>query len=104
VRGKAVSVSARGEELRVWELEAGLGRKNVVLERSVLVRNDHEVTGHADIELGGLMNRERPTNVPKSGAGCWVGFNDDVVVVLKEESEKGEKGEKGRALVVYDFT
>jgi hypothetical protein len=99
-RGKAVSVSARGEELRVWELEGRLGRK-VVQERSVLVRRegiDLEDVEVADGEHWGGnfdMTTQRSHDGQRRG---WVGFNDEVVIVLKEE------GEGGQALVVYDFT
>jgi hypothetical protein len=100
-RGKAVSVSARGEELRVWELEGGLGRK-VVQERSVLVRregkegSDGEGVEGMDGEIsGGVWGRGRSHDGQRGG---WVGFNDEVVIVLKEREESGQ------ALVVYDFT
>lgn len=100
-RGKAVSVSARGEELRVWELEGGLGRK-VVQERSILVRregkegNGVEDTEGADGESeGGNWGKGMSHDGQRRG---WVGFNDEVVIVLKDE------GEGGQALVVYDFT
>jgi hypothetical protein len=100
-RGKAVSISARGEELRVWELEGGLGRK-VVQERSVLVRREgREGSDHEDVEgtdgecKGGNLDGGRSHDGQRRG---WVGFNDEVVIVLKEE------GNRGQALVVYDFT
>jgi hypothetical protein len=91
-RGKAVSVSTRGNELRVWELEGGFGstpsrrrlnRKEVVGDRSVKIRPG-EVEGgwEEDVEA-----RKR-----------WVGFDDEMVIVLKE-SEGGTQ-----ALMVYDFT
>jgi hypothetical protein len=99
-RGKAVSVSARGEELRVWELEGGLGRKTVQ-ERSVLVRR--EVSDVEDVD--GTDGERRSGNLDKATQRShdgqkrgWVGFNDEVVIVLKED------GEEGQALVIYDFT
>ncbi|KAI0551688.1 hypothetical protein F4679DRAFT_121758 [Xylaria curta] len=76
-RGKAVSVSSRGEEIRLWELE---GRTN---GRSIEVR---------------------PTTKPTNGEDQWddrrnwVGFDDEMVIVLKESSEGRE------SLLVYDFT
>jgi F-box-like len=84
-RGKAVSISARGEELRIWELEAGLGRK-MVGDRSVRVRADGKDVSMRHGDVGG--EERRP----------WVGFDDEVVIVLKDEGD-GEK-----ALIVYDFT
>jgi len=99
-RGKAVSVSARGEELRVWELEGGLGRKTVQ-ERSVLVRREvsdiEDVEGTGGERGSGHLDKatQRSHDGQKRG---WVGFNDEVVIVLKED------GEEGQALVIYDFT
>ena len=99
-RGRAVSISARGEELRVWELEGGMGRK-VVQERSVLVRpegsDSDDGEGTDGERRGGNFDKttQRSHHGQRSG---WLGFNDEVVIVLKEE------GEGGQALVVYDFT
>lgn len=100
-RGKAVSVSARGGELRVWELEGGLGRK-VAQERSVLVRREgkegsdgENIEGANGERRGGNLEKGKSHDGQKRG---WVGFNDEVVIVLKEEREGAQ------ALVVYDFT
>ncbi|KFY47308.1 hypothetical protein V494_00063 [Pseudogymnoascus sp. VKM F-4513 (FW-928)] len=87
VRGKAVSISSGGEELRVWELERGLRSRRVVNEESVRVRREAHTTG-----TGTGTDSIKATN-----RGDWVGFDDEVVVVLKE-AEDGAK-----ALVVYDF-
>ncbi|KFZ20648.1 hypothetical protein V502_03095 [Pseudogymnoascus sp. VKM F-4520 (FW-2644)] len=86
VRGKAVSISSGGEELRVWELERGLRSRRVVNEESVRVRGEVRTTGTG------------ADGVHATGRGDWIGFDDEVVVVLKE-AEDGAK-----ALVVYDFT
>lgn len=72
-RGKAVSLSLRGE-VRVWELEGVKKWKGG--ERSVRVRDG-----------GGTEGEKR-----------WVGFDDEVVIVLKED----ENG--GQGLMIYDFT
>lgn len=109
-RGKAVSVSTRGNELRVWELEGGFGsaRKRVMsrpkglLERSVRVRpeargNDHEKhTALQDDVIGGkdIEGFREEVEARKQ----WVGFDDEVVIVLKES------GRGTQALMVYDFT
>jgi hypothetical protein len=99
-RGKAVSVSARGDELRVWELEGGLGRK-VVQERSVLVRREgsdiEDIEGANGERRGGNLDKTMQRSHDEQRRG-WVGFNDEVVIVLKEE------GEGRQALVIYDFT
>ncbi|OBT70332.1 hypothetical protein VE03_00346 [Pseudogymnoascus sp. 23342-1-I1] len=86
VRGKAVSISSGGEELRVWELERGLLSRRVVNEESVRVRGEAHTTGTG------------ADSVQATSMGDWIGFDDEAVVVLKE-AEDGAK-----ALVVYDFT
>ncbi|KFY17477.1 hypothetical protein V491_04987 [Pseudogymnoascus sp. VKM F-3775] len=85
VRGKAVSISSGGDELRVWELERGLRSRRVVNGESVRVRGEAHT-------MGAGAESVRPTT-----KGDWIGFDDEVVVVLKEP-EDGAK-----ALVVYDF-
>ncbi|KAI9743829.1 MAG: hypothetical protein M1818_002563 [Claussenomyces sp. TS43310] len=81
-RGRAVSSSVRGDELRVWELEGGMGRKKMLGDRSVRIRGEG-----LDVDM--IDGDERRG---------WVGFDDEVVVVMK----KGNTG--GQSLVVYDFT
>lgn len=85
-RGKAVSVSERGDEMRVWELEGGRGGGGGVgtgSGRSVEIRAGGKGEG------GGEEWEERRG---------WVGFDDEMVIVLKE-------GKGGReSLMVYDFT
>ncbi|TVY45053.1 hypothetical protein LOCC1_G003629 [Lachnellula occidentalis] len=103
-RGKAVSVSTRGNELRVWELEGGFSsstpsknrRLNRRDERSVKIRpegKDGEITT-AEGRRGVLEEYSEEVGAQKS----WVGFDDEMVIVLKE-SEQGTQ-----ALMVYDFT
>ncbi|ETS81859.1 hypothetical protein PFICI_06861 [Pestalotiopsis fici W106-1] len=79
-RGKAVSVSCRGEEIRVWELE---GRPD---GRSIEVRP----TVHSAPE-------SRATQSAFDERRNWVGFDDEMVIVLKES--RGTE-----SLMVYDFT
>lgn len=88
-RGKAVSVSSRGEEMRVWELEgrmAGMGSS-----RSVEIRPGSATTTSQDSdgEKIGYDWEERRS---------WVGFDDEMVIVLKERKGGSE------SLMVYDFT
>lgn len=97
-RGKAVSVSSRGDEMRVWELE---GRPSGVRSRSVEVRAaaaaaspnpavaaEEKKAGDDDGALGGDWEERRN----------WVGFDDEMVIVLKEARGGRE------SLLVYDFT
>lgn len=82
-RGKAVSVSSRGEEMRVWELE---GRPSGLRSRSVEIR----AGGGGDGDSSGVSEWDERRN--------WVGFDDEMVIVLKEA--KGGR----ESLMVYDFT
>ena len=108
-RGKAVSVSTRGNELRIWELEGGLGsasRRRMLrdnggpgkgLERSVRVRPETRPSGNNNQESDASDNKEGFREEAEARKQ-WLGFDDEVVIVLKE-SERGTQ-----ALMVYDFT
>jgi hypothetical protein len=89
-RGKAVSVSSRGDEMRVWELE---GRPSGVRSRSVEVRAaaaEAAAAASPPPPHGGDDDWEERRN--------WVGFDDEMVIVLKEARGGRE------SLLVYDFT
>lgn len=79
-RGKAVSVSRRGEEMRVWELE---GRPTAERGRSVAIRASTS-------DDSAVYDWDERRN--------WVGFDDEMVIVLKEARGGRE------SLLVYDFT
>ncbi|KAI1328247.1 hypothetical protein F5Y16DRAFT_163451 [Xylariaceae sp. FL0255] len=89
-RGKAVSVSSRGDEIRVWELE---GRTN---GHSVEVRP----TAGRGLRLDKRFEeKEKPVLDRRwDERRNWVGFDDEMVIVLKESGEGRE------SLLVYDFT
>lgn len=72
-RGKAVSVSTRGNEIRLWELEGRVGGSSVAVQQRDAVDDMQE-------------RRSR------------VGFDDEMVVVLKEAQDGRDR------LMVYDFT
>lgn len=107
-RGKAVSVSKRGDELRVWELEGGFAsaaarRRLAAGELSVQLRPENRadtdalttaIAARGDGLGLALEHRFDETSMTRG----WVGFDDERVVVLKEKSCGGQ------ALVVYDFT
>ncbi|KAF2755202.1 hypothetical protein EJ05DRAFT_503508 [Pseudovirgaria hyperparasitica] len=110
-RGRAVSVSCRGGEMRVWELEGGvssLGNRKRLLngELSIRVKTDRDLvqtnqnsleSTESDRGFGlGLSWADRVED--SSVTRGWVGFDDENVVVLKELAEGAQ------ALVVYDFT
>ena len=102
-RGKAVSVSTRGDELRVWELEGGIGSPSGSAAR----RRHRAKIGPAKGAVEKSV-RIRPEGMEEpTGKGWedevqarkqWVGFDEEVVIVLKE-SRSGTQ-----ALMVYDFT
>jgi hypothetical protein len=106
-RGKAVSVSGRGGELRVWELEPARSGKGSE-ERSVQIVADDE-------DLGGKSETEVEADVATvMDKKHWVGFDEEMVIVLKESgvahgdgdtTEDGGAVEGGQQrLVIYDFT
>lgn len=83
-RGKAVSVSCRGDELRVWELEGRTGGRSVEIRAS-----GGSGDGSAqETEGEGVWDDRR----------SWVGFDDEMVIVLKEAKSGRE------SLMVYDFS
>jgi hypothetical protein len=84
-RGKAVSVSERGNEMRVWELEGGSAwRYGGGNGKSIEIRADGPEPSDEGYEWDDKRN--------------WVGFDDEMVIVLKE----GRGGKE--SLMVYDFT
>ena len=105
-RGKAVSVSKRGNELRVWELEGGLAaqmsRKRQAigsgLEKSVQVRPEPKSTVYDKNMLLHQHQASHPKGEDLAITKGWVAFDEEKVVVLREENNGAQ------ALVVYDFT
>ncbi len=110
-RGKAVSVSSRGDELRVWELEgsvdsSGGKRRQDGADLSVQVRPERTTTKSdgseeelrislaLDASLGMLDGRVREP----ADRNAWVGFDDERVVLLRQQALGPE------ALVIHDFT
>ena len=111
-RGRAVSVSSRGDELRIWELEGGMRaaearRKAAGGDLSVQVRPEQKPghcpdpdetanSGISALEPASWTLRARtPEPAPSSR---WIGFDDERVVLLRQQG-------LGRgALVIYDFT
>lgn len=111
-RGKAVSVSAYGNELRIWELEGGASsngskRRIATGTASVQVRPEEILLGSE------ACDQAQPQEIGRSkwsGLACgmgieeaattkgWVAFDEENVVVLRETAQGAQ------ALVVYDFT
>lgn len=111
-RGKAVSVSRNGNDLRVWELESGLchGDSNGRAAdggKSIRIRSERKVSqsrGCTD-DLNSKAERKAP-HTPIQGSDVeefsyengWVAFDDEKVLLLKQE------GQGAQMVVVYDFS
>lgn len=94
-RGKAVSVSSRGEEMRVWELE---GRSNGVGSRSIEIKPGQASNKSNIAPINSLAVDNQDLEYDWDERRNWVGFDDEMVIVLKEKRGGGE------SLMVYDFT
>lgn len=106
MRGKAVSVSRLGDELRVWDLEGGMassatrkrsknGELSVRVQPSKII--DEDVQDDTRQKAGLRLALEQGFDDSTVSQG-WVGFDEQNVIVLREKSEGSQ------ALVVYDFT
>ncbi|MCJ1482574.1 hypothetical protein MMC06_002740 [Schaereria dolodes] len=106
-RGKAVSVSSHGGEIRIWELEGGTAStaaKKRTGEISVQLRPDRTRVAEPQVNVGssaignGSIEGFRHDLEHLSTTRGWVGFDEEKVVVLRE------KGRGSQALVIYDFS
>ncbi|KAM0425011.1 hypothetical protein ACHAPT_009812 [Fusarium lateritium] len=96
-RGKAVSISTRGDEIRVWELEGRVGGSSIEVRPTT-----RQPADDAD-SSSGRSSPPLPPPPPRVLAEWedrrnWVGFDDEMVIVLKEARDGRE------SLMVYDFT
>lgn len=109
-RGKAVSVSTHGNEIRVWELEGGVGstssrRRFAAGEASVQVWPERRDLGEYGAEISKyatkgmtMITSWRQNLDDLSTTKNWVGFDEEKVIVLRETKVGSQ------ALVVYDFS
>lgn len=105
-RGKAVSISRRGDELRVWELEGGFAstaakRRLATGDLSVQIQpgRPRAETSQAGLDLvNNSTSHDSLSDDSLILTRGWIGFDDENVVVLREQ------GQGRQALVVYDFT
>ncbi|RCI15785.1 hypothetical protein L249_1729 [Ophiocordyceps polyrhachis-furcata BCC 54312] len=81
-RGKAVSVSSRGDEIRLWELEGCFDAPSVEVRprQPTGEGQESETTASLDAEYSCMKK--------------WVGFDEEMVVVL-QETEDGEESLPG---------
>lgn len=110
MRGKAVSVSRMGDELRVWDLEGGTtsmanrrrfrdGNMSVRVQPSkTLDITDNDEEDGAPHTVGLRLALDQGFDEASTLSRGWVGFDEQNVIVLREKSEGSQ------ALVVYDFT
>jgi hypothetical protein len=99
-RGKAVSISTKGNDIRVWELEDILSSNSQ--KRSSIridpVQNLRVVNDAIAKRGNGLGLAVRGIQDELAITRNWVGFDDEQVVVL------GEEPSKRQILSCYDFT
>ncbi|KAK1493774.1 F-box domain-containing protein [Colletotrichum cuscutae] len=88
-RGKAVSVSSRGEQIRVWELEGRVSGKSIEIRPK---------TTSGSVFTDTIVPSPEATPDRWDDRHNWVGFDDEMVIVLKEAMDGKE------SLVVYDFS
>ncbi|KAK7902395.1 hypothetical protein LTR67_002040 [Exophiala xenobiotica] len=98
-RGKAVSISCRGDEIRVWELEPVM-TANSQARTSTRIKTVDALSGVAAALARrgtglGLALPEMKQEI--SLTRRWVGFDDEQVVVLGERDHK-------QIMALYDFT
>lgn len=99
-RGKAVSISTRGSEIRVWELEDLLS-SSFQRRTSVCIRPNAPdlgiITDAINRRGDGLGLARQELQAEWSIRRSWVGFDEEQVVVLGEQSRR-------QILSCYDFT
>jgi len=108
MRGKAVSVSRLGDELRVWDLEGGTistrkhsanGELSVRVQPAKISEDMPDVPdGESERKFGLKLALEQGFDDSTVSQG-WVGFDEQHVIVLRENLSQGSQ-----ALVLYDFT
>jgi hypothetical protein len=109
MRGKAVSVSRLGDELRVWDLEGGVTslsnqRRSRNGDMSVRVQAS-KGSDNVDVTEDGTLQHKAGLRFAldqgfddSTVSRGWVGFDEQNVIVLRE------KHEGSQSLAVYDFT
>ena len=109
-RGKAVSVSSYGDEIRLWELEGTIApkafrKRAIASQPSVQVRPENRYgSANQPHEIGNRTNNKCMTytrgfdsNYALARTKGWVGFDHESIVVLREKEQGCQH------LVLYDF-
>lgn len=109
-RGRAVSVSAHGEEVRVWDLESGIrsksfGRRIITENTGIHVRpylnsTVNEISKPPSSLIDEMASKYIPADEIEylSTTEGWVGVNNEKLVVLRG------KHRGSQTLVMYDFS
>ncbi len=98
-RGKAVSISSRGDEVRVWELETVMtgtpSRTSTPIKAVDALSGVAEALARRGSGLGlALKEVKRELHLDRR----WVGFDDEQVAIL------GETADHRQIMALYDFT
>jgi WD40 repeat protein len=98
-RGRAVSISSRGDEIRVWELEDAMttASQRRTSTRIKAVDALSSVTAAITRRGSGLGLAVHEMERELSLTRTWVGFDDEQVVVLGERDQR-------QIMALYDFT
>ncbi|KAJ5955725.1 hypothetical protein N7501_010004 [Penicillium viridicatum] len=98
-RGKAVSVSSRGDEIRIWELEmaiSSLGRQ-FFEENGVQLNAENKGEPEPELGLGTIYHNLDRVNVESEELTLPIGFDEERVLLLREKTGT-------QLLECYDFT
>ncbi|KAI5288745.1 hypothetical protein KEM54_004928 [Ascosphaera aggregata] len=79
-RGKAVSVSLRGDDIRIWELEDVVSWPNG--SKTALRREKSIQVADAETDGGGGSAGDMRGSVDRKRISEWIGFDEEQVVVL----------------------
>lgn len=96
-RGKAVSVSTFGDDLRVWNLEGGssLSRSQPIGQNSIRIQQRNK-SGRDKLKVG--IEDFRSCGFTERAISGWLTFDEEKVVLLQGRVDGPQ------ALVTYDFT
>lgn len=94
-RGKAVSISSRGNEMRIWELENVMmgTQQRTSIEIQPVNRCNSGARRGSSLEIASVEAGRELDQIRR-----WVGFDDEQVVVLSETEDQRQ------IMAMYDFT
>lgn len=95
-RGRAVTVSMKGDDLRVWELEDLKGTTSPGSTRIRPTQDLDPITAAIVKRGNGLELAVRTPEEEALMENCWIGFDRDQVVLARERKRQ-------QILICYDF-